>query len=800
MTTTSIATKKFLDYLEETEYVGFSYDKITTRLNDKGEEKKIIKGLPSKWEMITKDSMLQKISNTTSTYAVITGKTSNVTGIDFDDIGVYNDFIRDFPYFVNARQTKTRNGYHIYCQYRNDIDGTTNKKGGVDFRNDGNHLISYPTEYKLLNGTIVKYEEIKGEIFPITTEILNWFDARKINYKKGGKKNEPKEKKKIVVIQPDDVSVATTSEEKEMSQKMRDYLEAVDRQKLGERLDWLRFTTACFVLGVPQEEWDDICREAAGYNRANNFAQWGKNEKGFGEGWGWRVLQSLCPPDKRRDLFQKYYDDFTQKMFSTGIIADFFVQNYGEKFIYNDETLYCYNGVYWEADDKTCSTLVQIIDNELYKTITGFVLDRIRYYTEGGDEVASKAEAAKKFLFFVNRLRDYNSRVAIVKDICCKLAVKRIEWDSNPYLIAFTNKIYDLRLEAFVCPDPDDLIKTTTGWAWDDSYPASRLLKVKEIVGQIFPKQEVGDYYLSALSTGLSGIILQNLFIATGGGANGKSVIDGLMMATIGDYGYKLASSILLQEIKGGANPEIANIHKKRFCLAQEPDKAKKIKTSVVKELTGDAAINARQNYSNDCRVQLLLTLVMECNTIPKVDEIDYAVQRRFRLIEFITKFVSQEEWEEYGETKPPNTFLKNETYTSERFKKEHRQAFFLLLAPYFKAFHEKGMPKQPQEVLAKQRAYFEGCDDLLGWFNDYYKPAEGAEPIPLKEIYKFYQSTPFFENLPKNQKREQKQSWFVEQMGKSKRESVKRRCESYNGKQLFSDCLVGYVLVADQD
>ena len=344
------------------------------------------------------------------------------------------------------------------------------------------------------------------------------------------------------------------------------------------------------------------------------------------------------------------------------------------------------------------------------------------------------------------------------------------------------------------------MIKTTTGWAWEDSYPASRLLKVKEIVSQIFPKQEVGDYYLSCLSTGLSGIILQNLFIATGGGANGKSVIDGLMMATIGNYGYKLPSSILLQEIKGGANPEIANIHKKRFCLAQEPDKAKKIKTSVVKEITGDAVINARQLYSKDCRVQLFLTLIMECNTIPKVDEIDYAVQRRFRLIEFIRKFVSQDEWDDYGEVKPPNTFLKNEFYTSETFKEEYRQAFFLLLAPYFKAFHEKGMPKQPQEVLAKQRAYFEGCDDLLGWFNDYYKPEEGAEPIPLKEIYKFYTATPFFENLSKNLKREQKQSWFVEQIGKTKKDSIKKRCESYNGKQLFSDCLVGYVLKEEDD
>ena len=42
------------------------------------------------------------------------------------------------------------------------------------------------------------------------------------------------------------------------------------------------------------------------------------------------------------------------------------------------------------------------------------------------------------------------------------------------------------------------------------------------------------------------------------------------------DPSYKIPSSLLLQPIKEGANPAVANIHKKRFCLSQEPDKTKK--------------------------------------------------------------------------------------------------------------------------------------------------------------------------------------------------------------------------------
>jgi hypothetical protein len=50
------------------------------------------------------------------------------------------------------------------------------------------------------------------------------------------------------------------------------------------------------------------------------------------------------------------------------------------------------------------------------------------------------------------------------------------------------------------------------------------------------------------------------------------------------NYGYKLPSNVLLQEIKSGANPEIANLHLKRFVLCQEPQTSKRICCSTLKE------------------------------------------------------------------------------------------------------------------------------------------------------------------------------------------------------------------------
>lgn len=59
-------------------------------------------------------------------------------------------------------------------------------------------------------------------------------------------------------------------------------------------------------------------------------------------------------------------------------------------------------------------------------------------------------------------------------------------------------------------------------------------------------------------------------------------------MILLGNYGYKLPSNVLLQEIQDGGNPQIALLHNKRFVLCQEPNKNKRICSSTLKEITGD--------------------------------------------------------------------------------------------------------------------------------------------------------------------------------------------------------------------
>ncbi len=88
-----------------------------------------------------------------------------------------------------------------------------------------------------------------------------------------------------------------------------------------------------------------------------------------------------------------------------------------------------------------------------------------------------------------------------------------------------------------------------------------------------------------------------------------------------------MQNTVLLRPLKEGPNVEVAKLHKKRFVITQEPNSNYKINCSVMKELTGGNQINASMKYSNESKVVLNLTFIMECNKKPALDEIDPPVE-----------------------------------------------------------------------------------------------------------------------------------------------------------------------------
>lgn len=496
--------------------------------------------------------------------------------------------------------------------------------------------------------------------------------------------------------------------------------------------------------------------------------------------------------------------DMVNKVFTTGLIADFFIQLYGDLFICNYEVVYFYNGIYWEKDDKNNSNLAKFVDKVFFKDILEYVMDELKKVqslvgeTEAeNDFIKCKIQKVKNFLWDTECLRNGSNRKGLIADIIIFLTDNKVDFDRKPYLFAFKNAIFDFEKDEFVEPNPKFYISKTCGYDYNFEYDKNKLVELDKIINSIFPDEGVRNYYLTTLATGLCGIRMEYVNIATGSGGNGKGVINQLALKCVGDYGYVLGAEVLTSNIKEGANPAVANLEGKRLVVCQEPDRKKSLCWATLKLVTGENTINARGLYSSKTETFLALTLLIEANSIPPFDENGDAVKRRLRVSPFETKAVSQEEYDELDEESRTNINVKNAYYITEEFKQEYKQAFFEILKNKFKVYRDNKFvfPAQPEKVKLKTERVMKSSDDLYSWFTETYEQ-DTQTFITIKDLHDRFKNSSIWNDLNKAERKElTKRENFVDKISGNVFLSkyLKQPKLRFNGKQLTALSLVGW-------
>lgn len=164
-----------LQKLIDENFIVFTFPKIITNIDKKGKETKQPINMP-KWKEITKDNYLNYCNMSHQASAIITGKISNLTILDFDDINEYNRLIKEYPELKTYRTIKTNKGVHMYFNYTDKLETTTNALKSynyVDVRNDDGVIFCPPTSYTLKNGTVCKYEDLGGNMLDVPDFLIN---------------------------------------------------------------------------------------------------------------------------------------------------------------------------------------------------------------------------------------------------------------------------------------------------------------------------------------------------------------------------------------------------------------------------------------------------------------------------------------------------------------------------------------------------------------------------------------------------------------------------------------------------
>jgi P4 family phage/plasmid primase-like protien len=387
------------------------------------------------------------------------------------------------------------------------------------------------------------------------------------------------------------------------------------------------------------------------------------------------------------------------------------------------------------------------------------------YEKENKDD-ENKLKELQSIKNYIYKLRNSNNRDAFIRDILIAVS-KEIKFDTKQHLFCFNNCVYNTDSLSFVSPNFEDYISITTGYDYNDSYDQNNIKELDLFIDTIFPEKDLKSFYMCVLSSGLQGKNLEKFIIASGCGGNGKGVINELALECFGHYGYVLNNNVLLRPMKEGPNPEMANLHNKRFVISREPNSNYKINCSVMKDLTGGNQIKARALYSNESSVFLALTLILECNKKPALDEIDPAVERRINEVEFKSKFVEKDIFNGLTEEEKKNTFLRNGYYKTPEFKDKYKQALFELLIAHYKIFKDnKYELVVPDQVRKKTNDYLACSDNISEWINDVFEKTDNNKDIiKLKEIFKTFKDSEFYSNLSKSDKRKYNYKYFTEQM-----------------------------------
>jgi hypothetical protein len=448
-------------------------------------------------------------------------------------------------------------------------------------------------------------------------------------------------------------------------------------------------------------------------------------------------------------------------------IAKCFYSLFGEDFLYTNETVYYWNGIVWEQSK---TALRRVFTSSFTQIFINCQIQNLKKMRDSNDEPETPeykdlVNKNKVYTDIINFIQKNN----VIKNICndaIKVYIENnnVSFEKNPYAFCFNNKVYDLKTCQFVEPTKDDYMTLTTGYDYEEPTNEEKE-DIENALDKMFPNKEEKKLFLILLSLTLFGKTIEKFIIMTGGGRNGKGVINELNRKMLGNYGYTCANAVLLSPIKDGANQTIRNMNNKRGIVYREPDSGtySKINSCTVKELTGGSEINARGLHSSDTTTHLRATHFLECNTKPDMSgDIDDAIIMRLIIIEFVSTFTKNKE--DVDENN--HVYLGDDDLKEPVWQEQHRCALFQILTEYWKIIKDDMNIDKfiPSIVKDRVKTYMSKSNKLMNWFNNHYEQVDDDKKvIVLRDVYQAYKDSEDYMNLNKEEKRKTTEKSMIE-------------------------------------
>jgi P4 family phage/plasmid primase-like protien len=491
-------------------------------------------------------------------------------------------------------------------------------------------------------------------------------------------------------------------------------LENLNEDRFNNYSDW--FKIACIFVNekLDLDVFDQYSQKSPKYNNKSNELII-KNLKKNNNGYRIATLYFMLKEDNYtvwKDL-QSKRKDFWEIMekFNHTDIANLFFNMYPEKYIYSNKCWYELNefNIYKEIEDYK-NTLF----NNISIAIQNLIIEQRNLIIPSDEHYMAKNKVVKNNY---NAIGNSNFKKGVIESLCGFYYIENIseKLNSKNNLIAFKNKVYDVEVGEFRDIKPSDYISITTKYNAPETSNKKYREKINKLLYSIFEDNDIIDYWLKTVGLSLFTNKFESLYIHTGGGRNGKGVMGDILSKALGEYYQQANSDLLTGEIKSATNPTLANARYTRLLVLSEPDdsgKDYKLKTSLVKSITGGDIITVRDLYKSNVSYKPLFTVILQCNKKPAIDKIDKAIEERLKVVHYPFTFVDSpskenERLRDYNLKEMINNDL------------DFIREFMLLLLETASKNYKLGSIQIPKKVKDKNDEYFNENNPVKEFIND---------------------------------------------------------------------------------
>lgn len=318
-------------------------------------------------------------------------------------------------------------------------------------------------------------------------------------------------------------------------------------------------------------------------------------------------------------------------------------------------------------------------------------------------------------------------------------------FDTNPALMGWNNCISEVyNKKVFVRPGKmEDFVTMNSDISYDENEYTWDHPKITEVLywfETAFVDPDLVDCFLKICSSFLYGRNVEKSVYAFCGptGDNSKSMVQLMLERLFAVYCINFPVSVLTdaRQSGGGPSPELAQAKGARIANVAEPDGKIPFMGSLIKRYSGGDTFFARGNHQDGGAIEAMFKMILYCNAVPPIDGADEAVEKRLKIIPFLSKYCNN------APKDIDEQFAKRRFPMDPLFEKKinlFRRPMLWIVINYYEKYSSEGIVP-PQIVVDYTKQYWEDNDPYKLFKNEnLVETNSDGDKISITNCYKIF-------------------------------------------------------------